>query len=303
VNCKRLLPRVATTAALVLAVGCGGGDGPSELTISQQNAEALAGQGVGAVGMVESMTEMVDMLSQGVLDPAAQMISCPDGGSARTTINDVLPAGPSTGDSADITFIDCTIDLGSGTFLTLNNTFGFDLTDVSGDPLDPAGGTREIQASFGGLSIGIAGATMVLQGGITVSLSSPDGDNFTSSVGGSHFGVYASAGTQAFSGALDDFLVERTWTESTGDYSVTIDATIYSSELGGFATFATTDPFTGNTSSLHPSAGTFVATGAMGGKLTLVALDDVNVQILIDEDGNDVNETTINTTWDALENS
>jgi hypothetical protein len=298
----RLLPRAVTAAALLFAVGCGGGGGQSELTISQQNAEALAASGVGAVSMLEGMTEMMDMFSESFLDPAAQTADCPDGGSASTSINDVLPAGLSTGDSVDATFYGCMIDVGGGTMLTFNGMLGFDATTVTGDPFDPlTGGAHTLTGTFGGLTLGILGATMTVNGGISVSLSSADADTFVGSISGDYFAAYAQAGVQAFSGSLDDFLIQRTWTESTGAYSLQINAQIYSSELGGFATFETTTPFTG-TGEDHPSAGTLVATGAQGATVTLIALDNVNVQILIDADWNGVNETTINTTWDALEN-
>ncbi|HEX5136260.1 MAG TPA: hypothetical protein VFY93_04755 [Planctomycetota bacterium] len=299
----RLLTRAVPAAVLLFTLGCGGGGGMSELTVSEQNAAAVAASGVGAVSMLEGMTDMMDMFSEDFLGASAQMAPCPDGGQAATSINDVTPAGLSTGDSVDATFYGCMIDVGGGTFLTFNGMLGFDATEVTGDLLDPAaGGTRTLTGSFGGLTLGIVGATITVNGAITVSVSTPDADTFTSSVSGSHFSAYASAGVQSFSGALDDFSLSRTWTESTGDYSLEINAQVYSSELGGFATFETTTPFTGNGED-HPSSGTLVATGAMGATVTLIALDNVNVQILIDADWDGVNETTINTTWDALENN
>jgi len=299
----RTLTRAVPAAVLFLTLGCGGGGGMSELTVSQQNAEALAASGVSAVSMLEGMTETVDMFSESFLGASAQTVACPDGGQAKAVINDVAPAGLSTGDSVDDTFYGCMIDVGGGTLLTMNGMLGFDATEVTGDLADPvAGGTSTLTASFGGLTMGIVGATMSVSGGFTVSVSTPDADTFTSSVSGSHFSAYASAGMQSFSGALDDFSLSRTWTVSTGDYSVEINAQIYSSALGGFATFTTVSPFTGNGED-NPSSGTLVATGALGGKVTLISLDNVNVQILVDADADNVNETTINTTWDALQNN
>jgi hypothetical protein len=300
----RLLPRAVTAAALLFAVGCGGGGGgQSELTISAQNAEALAASGVGAVSTLEGMTEMMDMFSESFFDPSAQTSACPDGGQASLSINDVTPVGLSTGDNVDAAFYGCMIDLGGGTVLTFNGMLGFDATAVTGDPLDPlTGGTRTLTGTFGGLTLGILGATMTVNGGISVSITSADADTFVGSISGDYFGAYAQAGAQAFSGSINDFLLQRTWTESTGAYALEIDARIYSSELNGFATFETTVPFTG-TGEDHPSAGTLVATGALGATVTLIALDNVNVQILIDADAMNGAETTINTTWDALENN
>lgn len=300
-NRMRLFSRAVTAAALLFATGCGGGGGMSELTISAQNAEALAAQGVGAVSMLEGMTEMMEGFSGSLFDPSAQMTPCPDGGNAVLSLNDMAPAGPSTGDYANLDFNGCVINFGDGAF-TFNGGLHLAITGFTGDPLDAAGGTREFYGSFDALTLVLFGATVVVDGGIKASLSSPDGVTFTSVVSGSHFSTFAKAGNQAFSGKLDDFRVERMWDSSTGAYSLDLDATIYSSELGGSARFETTVPFTGMADE-HPSAGTFVATGAMGGKMTLVALDNVNVQILVDADGDGMNETTINTTWVALENA
>lgn len=299
-NQLRLLPRAITAAAILFAAGCSGGGGPSELTVSEQNAEALVAQGVGAVSMLEGMNDMMDGFSESIFDPAAQVTPCPDGGNAVLSVNDMAPAGLSTGDYASLDFNACRIDFGEGVF-TFNGGLYLAATDISGDPLT-TGGTREFYGSFDSLTLNLLGATVVVDGGISTSLSSPDGTTFTLTVSGTHFSAYANAGGQAFSGSLDDFENTRTWDSVANTYSLVVNATIYSSELGGYATFETTAPFTGLVGE-HPSAGSFVATGAMGGKVTLVALDNVNVQILVDADGDGNNETTINTTWDALENN
>jgi len=296
VNRLRLLPRAVTAAALFFAVGCNSGGGMSQLTINEQNAEALAAQGVGAVTMLEDMSGMLDSFS-GYIDPAAQVNPCPDGGNTVLSINDMMPAGLSTGDYVNLDFNGCTQ---SG--LTLNGMVHLGATDISGNPLDPAGGMREFYGSFDAMTVTFLGATVVIDGGLTASLSSPDSVTFTSVISGSHFSAFAKAGNQAFSGSLDDFMVQRSWDSAANTYVLDLDATVYSSQLGGSAVFQTTVPFTGTVDD-HPSVGTFVATGAMGGKITLTAIDNVNVQILVDADGDGVNETTITTTWDALDNN
>ncbi len=295
-NLLRLLPRATTAAALLFAVGCGSG-GSSELMISQQNAEALAAEGVGAVTMLEGMSDMVDGLSD-VFNPAAQVFPC-DSGNLMLTVSDTGTEGLSTGDYANVDFNGCVLDLGDGA-LTFNGMFYLRATDVTGTAPGPF--TREFYASYNALTAVVFGATVVIDGGLTASLSSPDGVMLDSVVSGNRFSAFAQAGNQVFSGSINDFLCERTLDTATGAYSVDLEATIYANELGGSAHFETTVPFTGIADE-HPSAGTFVATGAQGATVTLIALDNVNVQILVDADWDGINETTINTTWDALDNS
>ena len=297
-NPLRLLPRAGTAAVLVLALGCGGGGGSSELVINEQNAAALAASGVGAVSMLEGMSEMVDGMSE-VFNPAAQVMPC-DSGNVTLNIQDMGTQGLSTGDYASLDFNGCVLDFGDGA-LTFNGMFYLRAEDVTGDPLSGPF-TRSFYADYGALTATIFGVTMVIDGGLTASLSSPDGVTLVADVSGGRFSAFAQAGGSVFSGSLNDFRCERTLDTATGAYSVDFEATIYSNELAGSAHFETTVPFTGMGED-HPSAGTFVATGAEGATATLVALDSVNVQILVDADGDGVNETTINTTWDALENS
>lgn len=299
-NLLRLLPRAVPAAALLFAVGCGSGGGMSELTISEQNAEEVAASGVGAVAMLQGMSDMVDGLSN-VLDPAAaaQMMPC-DSGNVMLNLHDIGPQGLSTGDYASLDFNGCVIDPG-GLNLTFNGMFYLRADDVTGDP---ASGpfTRQFYASYNALTATLLGGTMVIDGGLEASLSSPDGSTLVADVSGNRFSAFAQAGNQVFSGSINNFHCQRTLDQATGAYSLDLEATIHANALPGSAHFETTVPFTG-TEPDHPDAGTFVATGAMGATVTLIALDNVNVQILVDADADGVAETTINTTWDALDNS
>ena len=58
-------------------------------------------------------------------------------------------------------------------------------------------------------------------------------------------------------------------------------------------------PFSG-TGPNDPDDGSFVVTGASGSTLNVLVLDEVNVRILVDTDGDGEPEVTIDTTWDEL---
>ena len=106
-------------------------------------------------------------------------------------------------------------------------------------------------------------------------------------------------GSQAESMRLYDFNLNRS-VDAEGGFSVSYDAKITSSQNGGTVTFATTLPFTG-TGEGDPSEGQMRITGDGGGVVTLTAVDSVYVQILVDVDGDEEVDATIDTTWAFLD--
>ena len=72
--------------------------------------------------------------------------------------------------------------------------------------------------------------------------------------------------------------------------------------LGGSIFYETTLPFTG-TEPDDPDAGQLVLTGAEGASIVLNAIDIVNVEILVDADGDGTTDVTIQTTWDVMKNA
>lgn len=300
-NPIRLLPRATTAAVLLLAIGCGGGGGGTgELTVSEQNAAPLAASGIAAVSMVEGMSEMVDGMT-GVFDQGSALVMPCDSGNVMLNVYDLGTAGLSTGDYASMDFNNCMM-LVEGQSLMFRGGLYLRADEITGDP-DSGPFTRELYGSYDDLTATVFGAMMRIDGGISASLSSADGETFTLVVDIGRFSASAQADGATFSGSLDDFHSQRTWNEKTGAYTVQFEGTIRAYALGGSAHFETTEPFTGNEFDGHPSAGTLVATGALGGTVTLIALDSVNVRILIDADGDQTAETTVETTWAALENS
>ena len=293
------LPQAMLAAVLGLVIGCGSdGETFAPVTITSANAELVAQQGVGAVATLTQMSAMVESYSDVFDNPSPQLIPC-DTGNANVVINDTGTPGLSTGDSASFTFNACVLDSG-GIPVTMNGTLAFEATDVTGAPPGPF--SYALTCSFNSFSIHVLGVTVIVNGGFVLELSSDDGDTFQSVVRGTYYSVYAQAGQQAFSGTLSNFRLERNFTESTGAYLVDLQATVAGSQIGGEATFETTVPFTG-TDPDDPDAGTMVVTGAEGTTATLVALNNVDVQILLDLDGDGTTDATINTTWDVLNDS
>jgi hypothetical protein len=295
VSLFRLLPRAIAPAVLLVAVGCSGSD-YNEVMITEQNAQMIASEGMGAADTLESMSDLVESFSNVFDQPPPQTILC-DAGEVIVSLNDMAPAGLSTGDYANFDFNGCVMDI-DGLNLSLNGMMYFSVVEVTGAAPGPF--TATLSASFGSMTVGILGAMVIVQGGFTLELSSADGETFTSVVSGSEFSAFAQAGNQTFSGSLSNFRLERTYNTATGAYLVDLDATVYSSELGGTAVFETTVPFQG-TDPNHPDTGEFVATGAEGATVTVVALNNTTVEIRIDADWDGMDETTVQTPWDTLD--
>ncbi len=290
-NHRNVCTRVTLAAVLLLVVGCGsdGGTTLAPLAITSANAEMVAQQGVGATDVLMEMSGMVEGFSSVFDNPSPQVIPC-DFGAGEVIVHDPVP-GLHEGDNALIVFGGCVIDA-DGIPITMNGSISFAATTVT--PTSFA-----LTCFFDNYSITVLGATVIVRGGFTLEVSSADQDTFTAVVHGTYFNVTAQAGVQAFSGTITDFRMERTYTESTGAYSVSNQATIAGSNLGGEVRFETTVPFTG-TDPNDPDAGTLIVTGADGCTATIIALNNVDVQILVDLEGDGEIDATINTTWAVL---
>jgi len=292
---KKLLRSM--TAAVLLGFICGcGGSGGTTFSISEQNVESIAGQGIEAVGVLEGMSELIDGYVALIGTEQSEVIDCVTG-NVIVTVNDVGPQGiMSTGDSVTITFQACNIGLG----IVFNGTISFSALTVSGTP----GGvfSRTLETNLDGFSVNAGGASVVVNGRFTLHQSSTDGITVTSSVGGPSLTVFAQGGGEAFSGTISNFNLESSLNSETDDYTVTLLATVTNSRIGGAVNFETTTPFTG-TGEAAPRAGTFVVSGPNGGTATLVALNETSVQILLDGDGDEVIDATILTTWDIINGS
>jgi hypothetical protein len=84
-------------------------------------------------------------------------------------------------------------------------------------------------------------------------------------------------------------------------YTQTSSGTVDSTMLSGVVSYATPVDFEGFDVD-YPSVGEFLVTGN-NSSARLIAIDNVNVRIDIDTDGNGTVNNTINTTWAALEGS
>ena len=274
-------PRVSLFAVILVAAGCGGGgyDGASA-NLSVDNAERMSQQGVEAATTLTQMASLVENYAGLIESQAAQTVLC-DQGTASLDINDAVPQNEiSTGDSVSITFAGCQQNAG-GLTMTLNGTLSFTADNVTGSPPGPY--TRVFTATYDALTVTFAGVTIVVDGSFTLTLSSTDGITTTAVVSGASFTVFAQAGSRAFSGSIADFRIERAYNQSNDTFVFDYDATV-SGSAGGPYVYETTTAFTG-AGGEAPSAGVLTITGPLGGEVTLTALNNTDVRIVVDLEG------------------
>ena len=82
--------------------------------------------------------------------------------------------------------------------------------------------------------------------------------------------------------------------------SVTVAGTLSSNSLGGQVTIATPVALAGVGTDAYPSSGQMIITGASGSTLRLTVLDNTQVKLELDADGNGSYETTSTVAWTAL---
>jgi len=325
----------AFVSVSVLLVACGGGGGSGDggnvttssapVTISAANAEEVAaasykttagleGGSSGATGFLTGAVtqtvspgiDLVDVLISKAktlpqlasANPAASLtgvvvsetIACTNSGSITITFDDTdNDQQLSTGDSMSFNASNCSED-----GMIMNGSVSMNGVNVSGDPLSPPY-SMQLTIQANNFTVTESVESVALNGSMTMAESTSDGVSYTHSITGSSIQV-TEGGVSA---SLSNFSIEATEDNNTLTYTLDLNATISSSELGGSVTIVTDTVFAGIEPN-EPSSGQATITGANNSRVTLIAMGADNVRLEIDEDGNGTAETFIDTTWGAL---
>jgi hypothetical protein len=195
----------------------------------------------------------------------------------------------STGDTVSMTASNC--DFGG---VVMNGTISISNVVVSGDEISPPY-SMQFRMQATDFSVTVSGETVVMSGDGTISESNSDGFNVSSSVSGNGIRITAAGETLTLTG----YDILETENEATGEYAISINATISSSSVGGSVT-VTTDVALSGIGSGDPSAGQVTCVGANSSSLTLKVVDSLNVQIEVDTDGIGGPDETLSLAWTAL---
>jgi len=322
---------VLLLSAAAVLTACGGGSGGGSdsvatadpVAISSANAPQVAGAAYNASGSLEGaglggagfLTGAVTETTAGGVDMVEVIIAqlkaspswfashaaafvtgavvtatenCSGGGSLSFTLNDADGNQDlSTGDSLSAAFSNCSE---AGT--VVNGSISINNVMISGAPLSfPYSLQLTIQAN--NFSVTQNSETASLNGAMTLSQSTVDGVSFANTISGTSIAVNQTGG----SATLSAFQLHST--EDGSAYTLDMNATVSSSEIGGAVTIITDAAFEGVEPN-DPFTGQATITGANNSSVTLIAVDSVNVTLEVDADGDGVPEETIATTWDAL---
>jgi hypothetical protein len=327
---------VLSAGALLAACGGGGGGGggggdsvttsSNPVTISASNAPDVAaasykttagleGGGGGATGFLTGAVaqtnpggiDLVDVLISQVKEVPqlasaeatatltgaviSQTVDCFNGGSISFSFDDANNDQQlSNGESLSFTANNCTED-----GMVMNGSVSVSNITVSGDPVTALPYSMQFSMQVNNFSVTEGAESVALNGGMTLSEASSDGILFTRSISGNSIQVTEGGVTAS----LSNFSIAASENENTLAFTLDLNATVNSSELGGSVTMVTDTVFEGFALD-YPSVGQATITGANNTSVTLIALDSVNVRLQIDADGDAVAETIVDTTWDAL---
>lgn len=224
---------------------------------------------------------------------------CPLGGTMTISgeIADPLdPLDPITltsGDNFTILYAAC-----NDGFSTINGSLFYEVNAFDGD-LESGLYSLTMTATFTDFQVATDEDELVSNGDVTVSIDSRQFPYLEAEVSGISLTVDSTA--SAF--VLTNF--SSLYGQNTGlapfPYNQTSSGTLDSTLLPGIVSYATPVNFEGSDTD-YPSVGEFLVTGSSS-SARLTAVDNVNVIVDIDTDGDGTVDETINTTWAELEAS
>ena len=320
----------ASTLALLTACGGGGGDAPAKpadtrvaITSANQSQVVRAGVNAGlSVSMAQGSTSGVS--PSGVQDrshalaavmqravtaarasrkgiasasahpatTASDSEPCDFGGTLTVTLDDRdNDLKLSNGDVVSASFAQCKDSASS----TIDGAISITLT---GTPTDTQFAAT---ASFQNVAVTDDGTTSTIAGNVTVAENDTDTDTQTTLSVGSG-GLTASTVSADYDDAVSfaSGFVIRMDESSSGSVSVSLSGTITAQSLGGSITISTPQPLVETANDDRPSAGQVIVTGASGSSVRATVLDNSQVKLELDANGDGTYEGSSIVTWAAL---
>ncbi len=317
---KRTILGLACSAVLLSA--CGGGDsdlpggssgGIQMLVLSAANAEAAARVSWGSAQTSAGLADTgLDLDSFGVSTAPGKQQTANAAAGISVNVSQIA-IGPEITVCDGGGTITMNADLASLTTLTPDDTISIDAdncNDGLGTTLD--GLIEMTVTSFEGDIFGLYAVgtdtiitaltatspedTVSMDGDSSVLLDSLASPFVTADVSGDEVTTSNNAGTATLTAYSSHTSVDG-GAEGT-PYTMQAGGTLDSSELSGVVSYTTPVPFEGSGTE-YPHKGELLISGE-NSSVRLIAVDNVNVTIEIDNNGDNTVDETIDTTWDAL---
>lgn len=155
-----------------------------------------------------------------------------------------------------------------------------------------------MDADIDTLSVATGTDTLIADGDATVTLDTMDAPFVVTSVSGSRITQSSNAGTET----LTSYSSSQTFdgNQDPAEYTMDASGSLDSSQLPGSVTYSTESTFRGFVPA-YPSEGTLLVRGD-NSSARLVVVDDANVRVEIDSNGDGVADDMIDLTWDEFLN-
>ena len=307
--------------------------GPAQAEITSQNAPAIA---AGVADVIAGTAQLADisglnLFLQSAVTSTGDTVGAAEivlrlirlHGATRQLIRILVPVGPFTepcfasgsvtflsevqnppalspGDSITADFSNC--NLGDGVVLNWGFDFIFvsfsqSVADCFVDFICTNQNQLTVDVDFRNFLLTLGSETESIDGDARIAIDTTSPPLSTVTVSGSS--VTISIG--GFSELLSAYSVTLTVNSLTDAFVIDGNGTVEIPSLfSGSVTFATPDPFTG-IGPADPDSGSLLIEGANGATITLIALNNVDVQLGIDLDGDGIVDDTQFTTWDTLD--
>ena len=319
---------LSTLAGCMLAAGCGGGSdgGPagnvdarpsSSLKITAANAANATGVAYEAALMSTSLGDL--SADSGLLASGPGDVSKLDGSFgtySKTGDQAQVPIPPQTepcavngsltisgdiedpftptltaGDFFIVDFDSCDDGLGEIT----DGMLDFVVDAFSGDF---AGGLFDLTMTLTltDLQVTTADDVITSNGGASISLNTLDAPAVSTSVSGTSLTIDSNSSSETLTNFVSNQAIDAG--VSPSPYALAMSGTLDSTQLSGIVSYSTPVTFEGFDLD-YPGTGEFLVEGD-NSSARLIAIDNVNVRIEVDTDGNGTVDETINTTWAEL---
>jgi hypothetical protein len=261
----------------------------------------VLGLSAGSQGGVAKTENAAMKIAQSTLDTSRQKIpvgpiasECDVGGFVTISGDLADPLTYTAGDTLSVDSMECD----DGTGAVVDGLLEMTITAFSGD-LFTGLFNIGIEMLVTDFSVTEGGETETANGDMGTMLDTSTPPVSEGSVFGDSFSIAGPTATES----LRNFSTIYTEEMNVADLLWTVDAmgTVDSSELAGSVTYDTPVIFLGTNNS-YPHTGELLVTGDGGSTLHLVTIDDVNVRIDADYDGDTVIDESFDLTWAELNN-
>jgi hypothetical protein len=287
---------VVTTTTFVQDLGLPDAAGPfvpAGVTVRPASANSSLAVGIGGAVRrgVEAISKIESRLAIAACepeDPDCTAVQCTLGGDITITATLADDSTLTPGDVVSVVYNSCAEADG-----TLNGGVNLTVTTVDGDPNVPPF-SADLDVAIDSVALTHEGTTVSANGALGATISSEAEGTLTLALAGTELATVLDDDTIT----LQDFTSTESDDFNAGQYTLDVAGTIASDVQGSYA-FETPTTLTG-AGGEFPSAGEILIHGADDTSARITALDNTNVRLELDTDGDGEPDESTDTTWTDL---